>query len=435
MEEKSKGPDLLEPNLIDSNENRILSEKKNEKNKKNNNEKNTENIDENLIKDPKTSNNTNIKDNNQDKNSNNISYADILKKNPKIMKQKPKNLEYKSCIKNAIVVDLGAYSTKNEAIDLMKKHFDNANKMNYIQKKSLLEVGFKSQEEQLEAKTKIITIDGKQLRIERLNHISDIYTVIKATNVNLMDTVEETKETIFNELNKYGEVRNIIIPLIENKWQEPEATIYMKFETEPPREIKLDGVPMLLNWKGATPRCRFCKRSNHLVADCRNLKRKIENEKNRKMIELANFEKRLTNNQQQLNESNNESNGDSNDTIENLDYNVNDNSMEIVHEINFNNNDTPVSWEHIDEEMIVQEPFNESQNNNIENKEQSFTGKAIKSKTKDKEKTVRISNKLEYRVSTSLAGLPKKQRLAVLKNAAKSANTDDTFSISGNADE
>ena len=106
------------------------------------------------------------------------------------------------------------------------------------------------------------------------------------TNVNVQTDINETKKLIKEKLEPYGEIKDIFIPLVNNKWQEPEATIYIKINHYPEREVDIKGVPMLLNWKGAAPRCRFCKRSNYLAEDCRNLKRKLEKEHFEKM-ELA----------------------------------------------------------------------------------------------------------------------------------------------------
>ena len=86
-----------------------------------------------------------------------------------------------------------------------------------------------------------------------------------------------------------------MIPFINNTWQKPEAIIYIKLNSLPPREVEIEGVQMLLNWKGANPRCRFCKRTNHLVKDCKNLKRKIENNNNKVIELISEKEKSLIN--------------------------------------------------------------------------------------------------------------------------------------------
>lgn len=169
----------------------------------------------------------------------------------------------------------------------MDKYFQNAYSMKFELKKNILEAGFITPEEQDKALDLEVIYNNKKLRTQKLHHLTDIFTAIKATNVNVQTNINDTKKLIKQKLEQYGEIKDIFIPLINNKWQEPEATIYIKIKEYPPREVDLDGVPMLLNWKGAAPRCRFCKRSNHLVKDCRNLKRKLERDEVSKMEQLA----------------------------------------------------------------------------------------------------------------------------------------------------
>lgn len=377
MEKEINGPDILGPDLFEDLSQKEPSEKKNEKNilnnKRNNNEEN-----------PK---------------KNIISYTHII--NKENSEKKSKNLGYKTCLKNAIIIDLDNKTVnKNDAINIMKEHFSHAYAMNYNHKKNLLEVGFNSKNEQTEAENKEIVLYNKKLYIQKLHHITDIYTVIKATNVNLKPTIKETKELIAEKMKEFGDVKDIFIPLIENKWQEPEASIFIKIETMPPREIDLEGVQMLLNWKGATPRCRFCKRSNHLVKDCRNLKRKLENTDILNKERIAKEHKEAT---EALKNNNKE-----NDIINNEDK-MDEDEQEILD-----------SWE----EHIETMDDNETEPQNEEGlSKKAENSKLIKKSTKSTPYSVKQDSKIKKGLS-SLSGLSKRQKNAIKNNAEKLVHDD-----------
>lgn len=308
-------------------------------------------------------------------------------------------------------------------------YYSNAYAMNYIFKKNLLEVGFKTREEQSEAINKEIIFNGSKLYIQKLHHITDVITVIKATNVNLADTVEETKILIQSKMEQYGEIKDIFIPLVNNRFQEPEATIFIKVNEFPPREIELEGAKMLLNWKGATPRCRFCKRSNHLVKDCKNLKRKIENQKIKEMQELAKEELAITESTKDKNNSKKEiqdaTTSMSDSEVESCQPKTKisrvetESTDEIVTAQIEKNNSTPTNWYdevEMDELTSLSPPIPEPK---------EFTGKISILKIK-KESSLKPKN--------SLFGLSKSQRLAAKKGNTKVAEHNDPFAPSGYAD-
>lgn len=164
---------------------------------------------------------------------------------------------------------------------------------------------------------------------------------------------------------------------------------------------------MLLNWKGGAPRCRFCKRSNHLVKDCRNLKRKLEKEHIDKMDQLAKDSKT------QLEQSNMDI--DDNISIQN------DNDTIII-----NKNDLK------DKSQLIINPNNENKINEISNnhgKETSTVKNLIKNSRLG---PINLKKHLEQskinKASTSLSGLSKQQKAAIKKNNEKVDNiSDDPF--------
>ena len=118
---------------------------------------------------------------------------------------------------NAIVIYLNDNRyNNNDVLNIMKKYFKHAYGMNYLFKKQLLEVGFITQEEQIAAENTEIIYNNKKLQIQKLHHIADIFTVIRATNINIQPKIKDTKQIIKDKLEKYGVIKEIFIPLIEN---------------------------------------------------------------------------------------------------------------------------------------------------------------------------------------------------------------------------
>lgn len=328
-----------------------------------------------------------------------LSYTNIIDQHTK--PTKTKNLSYKTCLKNAIIIDLqDDRFNKEDAILIMDKYFQNAYSMKFELKKNILEAGFITPEEQDKALDLEVIYNNKKLRTQKLHHLTDIFTAIKATNVNVQTNINDTKKLIKQKLEQYGEIKDIFIPLINNKWQEPEATIYIKIKEYPPREVDLDGVPMLLNWKGAAPRCRFCKRSNHLVKDCRNLKRKLERDEVSKMEQLAKDAKIQTEQKQ----------------------------MQVDNSVIINNDSLPTTNKEIidikADKLVI--PKNENKRKDISKLTEDDIF-AAKLKIGPINLKKHLEEKKTNNPGSSLAGLSKQQKAAIKKNNQKVITNDDLF--------
>ena len=91
----------------------------------------------------------------------------------------------------------------------MDKYFENAYAIKYDIKKNILEAGFKTPEEQEKALEIEVIYNQNKLRTQKLHHLTDVFTVIKATNVNVQTDINETKKLIKEKLEPYGEIKDI----------------------------------------------------------------------------------------------------------------------------------------------------------------------------------------------------------------------------------
>lgn len=85
----------------------------------------------------------------------------------------------------------------------MEQYFNNAYSMNYDPKRNIFEAGFLTPEEQeLALKVEIVYLNIK-MRSQKLHHATDVFTIIKATNINLETTsIKENQKTIENNKHK-----------------------------------------------------------------------------------------------------------------------------------------------------------------------------------------------------------------------------------------
>lgn len=195
-------------------------------------------------------------------------------------KQKKDLLPYKSCLKNAIMLDLSVSTpTRKELPVFMNENFPNAISVNLNSRKGILEVGFKTEEERIEAEMKDVIYKDIKINKQKLFHWTDTIIPIYASNIYLQDTIEETKQLLTERMNFYGTVKEIKIKVLDGKYQIPEALIYLKKTPDKviPRQIIVLGVPMYLTWRGADPICNYCKRADHIVKNCKKLQYKLNN--------------------------------------------------------------------------------------------------------------------------------------------------------------
>lgn len=209
---------------------------------------------------------------------NKILWSEILKKrdtNPKLAPTKEIK-RYKTCLKNAMVCDFRDTKVEKEyAMRYLKKEFPNGKRVKIVQTQRLIEIGFASKPELLEALNKDILMDGQILKRVMLMHESEDYERINISNLSVGDGKDDTELLVHMAMSKYGSIQRIILKY-EYGFLLPEAIVIIeRNETDIPSEVLINDGMALLDYKNGPKRCHFCKKTNHVYKNCLKRSRRI----------------------------------------------------------------------------------------------------------------------------------------------------------------
>lgn len=187
---------------------------------------------------------------------------------------------YKTCLKNAMVIDFRTMKIEKEyAMKFLKIQFPNSKRVKIVHNQRLIELGFATKEELKEACNKELLLDGIAIDSIMLMHESEDFEKIEITNLSTGDDKNETELMIHQTLMAYGAIQRIILRE-EYGLLLPEATVIIERNGKKiPSELLINDGMAYIDYKNGPKRCLICKKSGHVYGRlflCRTIFRKYK---------------------------------------------------------------------------------------------------------------------------------------------------------------